>query len=137
VKLGEIIKVLGPIPRGAASTLEREIAGYSIDSRTTREGDLFFAIRGENYDGHSFIGDAAKKGAAAAVVSQEFLDTNAAGQIDAGQIDASGIDASNIMLIPVSNTLAALQSLASAVLKEWRGREVAVQAAWGRRPRKI
>ena len=30
-------------------------AGYSIDSRTRRPGDLFFAVRGERLDGHDFV----------------------------------------------------------------------------------
>jgi UDP-N-acetylmuramoyl-tripeptide--D-alanyl-D-alanine ligase len=28
--------------------------GYSIDSRTVAEGELFFAVRGERHDGHDF-----------------------------------------------------------------------------------
>ncbi|QDT65305.1 UDP-N-acetylmuramoyl-tripeptide--D-alanyl-D-alanine ligase [Calycomorphotria hydatis] len=42
----------------------------STDSRTIQPGELFWAIRGENYDGHKFIADAIRRGAAA-VVSQE------------------------------------------------------------------
>ncbi len=42
----------------------------SIDSRTIKEGDLFIALKGENFDGHDFVGEVAKKGAAAAVVSR-------------------------------------------------------------------
>jgi UDP-N-acetylmuramoyl-tripeptide--D-alanyl-D-alanine ligase len=29
--------------------------GYSIDSRTIRPGELFFAVKGENFDGHDFV----------------------------------------------------------------------------------
>ncbi len=45
--------------------------GYSIDSRTLQPGDLFFAIRGERFDGHDFVAAAFEKGAVAAVVSRE------------------------------------------------------------------
>lgn len=45
------------------------VTGVSIDSRTTNKGDIFFAIKGENYDGHNFIKSAISKGAVAAVVS--------------------------------------------------------------------
>ncbi|MBD3675146.1 MAG: UDP-N-acetylmuramoyl-tripeptide--D-alanyl-D-alanine ligase [Planctomycetaceae bacterium] len=41
-----------------------------LDSRKCREGDLFWAVRGENEDGHHFIADAFQRGAVAAVVSQ-------------------------------------------------------------------
>ena len=43
--------------------------GVSIDSRTLRTGQLFFAISGPNFDGHDYVGSAAEQGAAAAVVS--------------------------------------------------------------------
>src|SRR5215471_5251854 len=45
--------------------------GYSIDSRTVRAGELFFAVRGERLDGHDFVPQALAKGAVAAVVSRE------------------------------------------------------------------
>jgi UDP-N-acetylmuramoyl-tripeptide--D-alanyl-D-alanine ligase len=44
-----------------------EFAGLSIDSRTIETGELFVAIKGERFDGHSFLGDALKKGAGALV----------------------------------------------------------------------
>lgn len=40
-----------------------------IDSRKIQPGDLFFAIKGERFDGHDFVGDAFAAGAVAAVVS--------------------------------------------------------------------
>ena len=44
-------------------------SGVSIDSRTVKKGDVFFAIPGDNFNGHDFIGDALKAGAAAAVAA--------------------------------------------------------------------
>ena len=38
------------------------------DSRSVKKGDLFFAIAGERFDGHEFLGEAGRKGAVAAVV---------------------------------------------------------------------
>ena len=32
--------------------------GYSIDSRTIRAGELFFAVKGERMDGHDFVAQA-------------------------------------------------------------------------------
>jgi UDP-N-acetylmuramoyl-tripeptide--D-alanyl-D-alanine ligase len=49
--------------------------GVSIDSRTTKTGDCFFAIPGENFDGHDFVSDAFEKGAVCAVVSREIKDS--------------------------------------------------------------
>ncbi len=44
----------------------------STDSRTTKPGDCFFAIAGENFDGHDYISDALAKGAVCAVVSKDI-----------------------------------------------------------------
>lgn len=44
-------------------------SGISIDSRGIVAGDLFIALAGDNGDGHKFVADALKKGAAAAMVS--------------------------------------------------------------------
>lgn len=43
--------------------------GVSIDSRTIKPGELFVAIKGENFDGHNYAQEAEKKGAAAILVS--------------------------------------------------------------------
>src|SRR3989442_5811152 len=40
----------------------------STDSRTLQRGELFVALRGENFDGHKFVEAAAKAGAARAIV---------------------------------------------------------------------
>ncbi|MBI4011283.1 MAG: UDP-N-acetylmuramoyl-tripeptide--D-alanyl-D-alanine ligase [Candidatus Rokubacteria bacterium] len=50
--------------------LDGRVTGVSIDSRTCRPGDVFFAIRGVRQDGHAFLRDALGRGAAAAVVSR-------------------------------------------------------------------
>ncbi|MEA3226597.1 MAG: Mur ligase domain-containing protein, partial [Planctomycetota bacterium] len=50
----------------------REFGGVSIDSRTTKAGDCFFAISGENFDGHDYVCDAFAKGAVCAVVDEKF-----------------------------------------------------------------
>ena len=46
---------------------EREFSGLSTDSRTIKNGELFIALKGDNFDGHNFIHDALKKGAGAVV----------------------------------------------------------------------
>ena len=43
------------------------IERISTDSRTIKEGELFVALRGENFDGHKFVEDVAKIGAGAVV----------------------------------------------------------------------
>lgn len=43
--------------------LHAPISGLSTDTRTLRPGQVFLALRGENFDGHRFVGDAARAGA--------------------------------------------------------------------------
>src|SRR5206468_8105615 len=44
----------------------------STDSRTLKRGELFVALRGENFDGHNFVESAAKAGAAGAIVDSTW-----------------------------------------------------------------
>lgn len=48
------------------------ITGVSIDTRTLAPGALFVALRGQNYDGHSFVEEAFARGAIGAVVRQRL-----------------------------------------------------------------
>ena len=45
--------------------------GYSIDSRAIGSGDLFIALKGENFDGHDYVAAALERGAIAAVVTRD------------------------------------------------------------------
>ncbi|OAI48703.1 hypothetical protein AYO45_04495 [Gammaproteobacteria bacterium SCGC AG-212-F23] len=51
-------------------TQDATIQGVSSDTRTLSKGNLYIAIRGEQFDGHDFIKEAMQKGAAAAIVSR-------------------------------------------------------------------
>lgn len=46
-----------------------EILGVSTDSRSLREGDLFVALSGDNFDGHEYVAGLENSGAAAVLVS--------------------------------------------------------------------
>jgi UDP-N-acetylmuramoyl-tripeptide--D-alanyl-D-alanine ligase len=51
---------------------EAPFAGVSTDSRTLRPGELFVALAGPNFDGHDYVGAAAQRGAAGAVVARRL-----------------------------------------------------------------
>lgn len=53
---------------------DTHFTGVSTDSRSMRAKDLFVALKGENFDGHQFVGEAAASGAVAALV-QRALDS--------------------------------------------------------------
>lgn len=59
--LSEIAKITGGTCYGA----ERAIASTSIDTRTLAAGDLYIALKGENFDGNDFIQQAQTAGASA------------------------------------------------------------------------
>ncbi len=54
------------------------VTGVSIDSRTVASGDLFFAIKGERFDGHDYVCEALEKDASWAVVSHAQRFANSA-----------------------------------------------------------
>jgi UDP-N-acetylmuramoyl-tripeptide--D-alanyl-D-alanine ligase len=93
--------------------------GYSIDSRTLRPGDLFFAIRGERFDGHDFVAAALERGACAAVI-----DRDRAGKLPEG--------VTKHPLLTTDDPLAALQRLASAVRRHWGKRVIAITGSAGK-----
>ncbi|MGA2854400.1 MAG: Mur ligase domain-containing protein, partial [Verrucomicrobiota bacterium] len=52
---------------GAAEAVAKNVC---TDSRKAQAGDLFFAIKGEHFDGHDFFADVAEKGVTAVVVER-------------------------------------------------------------------
>ncbi|MGH8583881.1 MAG: UDP-N-acetylmuramoyl-tripeptide--D-alanyl-D-alanine ligase [Gammaproteobacteria bacterium] len=65
--IAELAGQLGAELRGAG---ERRFTGCCTDTRTLRPGQLFVALPGPRYDGHDFVAEAERKGAAAAVVER-------------------------------------------------------------------
>ena len=89
--------------------------GYSIDSRTIRPGELFFAVQGEKFDGHDFVAPALGKGLAAVIRKDQL---------------ARHKNKAN--LLAVDDTLAALQRLATAVRRLWAKPLVGVTGSAGK-----
>jgi UDP-N-acetylmuramoyl-tripeptide--D-alanyl-D-alanine ligase len=106
-------------PASVANSGARIATGYSIDSRTTAEGDLFFAVRGERLDGHDFIQAALARGAIAAVVSRARV-ANLPDKVLAAP------------LLIAEDPLVAMQALASHVRRHWGKRVVAVTGSAGK-----
>jgi UDP-N-acetylmuramoyl-L-alanyl-D-glutamate--2,6-diaminopimelate ligase len=67
--LSKIMEDIGPADNPLGNI---EIGGIAVDSRKVRQGDLFVALRGERTDGHEFLPQAARAGAAAALVEREI-----------------------------------------------------------------
>lgn len=99
-----------------ASAKETAVAfGACVDSRLVKPGDLFFACAGERCDGHTFLCQAAQKGAVAAVVSQAY-----------------GGEAFGLPLIRVDHPEKALQRLAKKFLAAAAPKVVAITGSMGK-----
>ena len=57
---------------GAWQHAPASVTGASINTKTLKPGDLFFALEGSKADGHDFVSDALARGAAGAVVRRAF-----------------------------------------------------------------
>ncbi len=68
--IGKLAEIIGAEPK--PSTGGEIITGASIDSRTVKRGDCFFAIQGPNFDGHDFVEEALAKGAVCAVANENY-----------------------------------------------------------------
>jgi UDP-N-acetylmuramoyl-tripeptide--D-alanyl-D-alanine ligase len=109
-RVAEFVQGIGSFNHAAVAE------GYSIDTRTLRPGDLFFAIKGDRLDGHDFVEAALTAGAVAAVVDRiqimRFADRS--------------------RLIAVDNSTLALQHLGAAVRRLWGKKLIAVTGSAGK-----
>jgi UDP-N-acetylmuramoyl-tripeptide--D-alanyl-D-alanine ligase len=70
VTLNQLLAATGGRPSvGAANTVA--FTRVVTDSRTVERGDLFWALRGERHDGHTFAAEAARRGAVACVAATD------------------------------------------------------------------
>jgi UDP-N-acetylmuramoyl-tripeptide--D-alanyl-D-alanine ligase len=95
------------------------VRGYSIDSRTIAPGELFFAVRGERFDGHDFVAAALERGALAAVVSR-------------ARVTALPDAALGAPLLIAEDPLHALQSLAGHVRRQWGRHLIGITGSAGK-----
>jgi len=104
---GELIAPFGYVPPF--------VAGVSTDSRKMEVDSLFVALKGEAMDGHAYLGQAASKGAVAAMVE------TMPAQIPVG-----------LPLLRVPNTRVAMGKLAAHVRQQLRGKVIAVGGSNGK-----
>src|ERR1041384_583895 len=88
----------------------------STDSRTLKPGELFVALRGENFDGHNFVESAAKTGAAGAIVDSNW----------------KGKTPDSFALIRAKDTLQAYQQVAANYRKSLKLKVVAITGSNGK-----
>ncbi|HEU4385952.1 MAG TPA: UDP-N-acetylmuramoyl-tripeptide--D-alanyl-D-alanine ligase [Anaeromyxobacteraceae bacterium] len=102
----------GPAPRPPSS-----VEGVSTDTRKPMAGACFVALRGERFDGHDFLAEAARAAAACAVVAESR---------------AEALPGTGLPLLAVPDTLAALGALARWHRNRFRIPLVAVTGSNGK-----
>lgn len=90
-----------------------QCAGVSIDTRKINLGDLFFALKGPNFDGNKYAEKALAEGAAYAVVDDPLL-------------------ADKPQMILVDNVLTALQEIATHHREQFNGHVLAITGSNGK-----
>ena len=109
-RVAEFIAAAGQVDPAAIAQ------GYSIDSRTVQPAELFFAVKGERFDGHDFVEAALARGAVGAVIGKDHF---------ARYPNHDG-------LLAVDDTLLALQTLATAVRKLWGKTAIGITGSMGK-----
>ncbi|MEJ2355226.1 MAG: UDP-N-acetylmuramoyl-tripeptide--D-alanyl-D-alanine ligase [candidate division WOR-3 bacterium] len=67
IELEKAIEAMKGKYLGNDSLKGRSLSGVSVDSRTIKKGEMFFALKGENFDGYEFAGEATRKSGVPAV----------------------------------------------------------------------
>jgi UDP-N-acetylmuramoyl-tripeptide--D-alanyl-D-alanine ligase len=103
------------------------IESISTDTRKIKSGDYFIPIRGENFDGHDFIGDAVRKGASGFVYEKnkraklsEFLD-------GIGPDNKAGS-----LILETDNTMDFMKMLASNYLMQFNVKIIGITGSVGK-----
>ena len=110
----DMIEALGGRPLGV---MPEGITGISIDSRTVGEGEAFFAIKGDRFDGHDFASVAVANGASLLVVAESKLPA-------LGRVTAP--------MIVVNDVLAALEDLGRASRARSEAKIIAITGSVGK-----
>ena len=84
----------------------RTFREVSTDSRTLKRGDLFVALRGEQFDGHAYLAAAEREGAVAAIVDKKWFKANPKSRL-------------TLPLLVVENTLDSYGALAQIYRKKF------------------
>ncbi|TVP66799.1 MAG: UDP-N-acetylmuramoyl-tripeptide--D-alanyl-D-alanine ligase, partial [Nodularia sp. (in: Bacteria)] len=100
VSISQLLEVLCAKSVNLSETALTQVSStIQTDTRMIKPGEVFLALRGENFDGHDFVSHAIARGAIAAIVDGDY-------------------DNPGLPVLQVSNTLAAYQQLG----RWWRDR---------------
>ncbi|HJQ34260.1 MAG TPA: UDP-N-acetylmuramoyl-tripeptide--D-alanyl-D-alanine ligase [Pyrinomonadaceae bacterium] len=131
MRVGDAAGFMGARADAGAGLFDKEISGFSIDSRSAAAGELFFALSPEDYrrhrftatsfaDAHRFIPQALGQGAVAAVARAASVESDEGLRPFAGR------------LLLVEDVIEALQAVARGTVEEWGGPVVGITGSAGK-----
>ena len=120
MKLVEIARLLSASHGMSDEIAASEPAGFAVDSRSVKAGEVFVALQGERTDGHKYVRQVFENGALAAVAAHRRLE------------NLSSYGDKQDRLLFVENPAFSLELLASRVLAAWKGRVVGITASAGK-----
>ena len=106
------LKQLAEISNGKLSGSSINVDSFSIDTRTINPNEAYIALKGENFDGHEFISEAALKGASTAIDSRPI------------EVD--------IPHIIVSDTLEFMKNIAEFNRNQFKGKVIGITGTNGK-----
>ncbi len=114
----DLARIIKAHPADDSSRAQRAVShgsfiGISTDSRNIKTGDCFFALTGNNFDGHNYINDVFAKGAVCAVISKD-------------------IDSAGNCLLKVTNTIKALGDFAAEYRRMMNFKVIAITGSVGK-----
>jgi len=131
VRVGDAARFMRARGGAGAGLFDKEISGFSIDSRTAAAGELFFALSPEDYrrhcftattfaDAHRFIPQALGQGAVAAAARAASVESD------------ESLRPFRDRLLLVEDVIEALQLVARGTVDEWGGPVVGITGSAGK-----
>lgn len=116
LKVRELVEILESQLVGDQALLDQPVR-LVMDSRKVSEGDIFWAIKGENFDAHNFVVDVQERGVEMVVLNQDWIIAN-----------PNTVKA----YIPVKNTEKAMLKLAKGYAHRFSATKIAITGSNGK-----
>jgi UDP-N-acetylmuramoyl-tripeptide--D-alanyl-D-alanine ligase len=117
--LSAVIKQSSMINNGDQQADKIQALRINTDTRTIQQGDIFLALRGDNFDGHNYLEQAQKNGAVAAIVDEQYAENKKA-------------LSSSLLLLVVPDTLLALGQASLWNRQKFAGPLIAITGSAGK-----
>lgn len=118
--LQELAQALSAEVKNGSSFNKLQAQRINTDTRSIAQGDVFLALRGDNFDGHHYLQQAQNKGAVAAIIDQDYVQSAGASLPE------------DLPLLVVNDTLLALGQSAQWNRNKFTGPLIAITGSAGK-----